>query len=202
MATRYVVEQAQGIPGWLTLLSPQVGGYGMSYPQLLGAVLRLDTQCEKGMPALRPLIRALRAMGEDLDRAALRGEFPTLLPLMLTSGNPYTPKELQTLHEFMKPYLELPPFDQGIEALLRVLPTDPVALVGDWSVLSCEVRPGRTHRYTSKPPPYIVDDSNIGDLILTENLHYRSVHETLMEVGRWLHKPPPPRLWLLWENSD
>src|SRR5262245_31758583 len=71
---RYLVEQAAGVGDWLLLVSPQVGGMGMSYPQLMGTLLRLEQR-----NGIAPLLRGLRAMGEDPDRTLLKTEYPDLV---------------------------------------------------------------------------------------------------------------------------
>src|ERR1043165_905787 len=62
-------------PDWLTLLSPQAGGLGISSPRLMGAVLRLEPNAARGRVALTPLIVALRSMGESYYEVPFEPEF-------------------------------------------------------------------------------------------------------------------------------
>jgi hypothetical protein len=67
-------------PPWIIELQQQAGGYCMSYPTVVGAVLRLEANLDR-MPDGARLLRGLQAMAEDPDWATLRAEFPVLAAL-------------------------------------------------------------------------------------------------------------------------
>jgi hypothetical protein len=197
-----LVHLMDPFPDWLTLLSPQAGGYGISYPRLMGAVLRLERNAERGRVPLTPFVLALRAMGESSYDVPFEPEFSPFSGLMETHGNPYSAERLSLLNSVAGRYLHLPPFESGIEALVQVDTADPLRYLADWSVMTYRVLDGRNHPYAKTPPPYSVEQRNVSDLVTAGELPYRGIHEALISLARYFARQKEPRIWLLWENSD
>ncbi|HVE40223.1 MAG TPA: hypothetical protein VNM14_10070 [Planctomycetota bacterium] len=189
-------------PDWLTLLSPQAGGLGISYPRVMGAVLRLEANAARGRALLTPFVLALRAMGESDDKVPFEPEFKALNSLMETHGDPYSAEQLALLNSIAGRYLDLPPFESGVEALVRSGAADPLRYLADWGVMTYRVAEGRTHPYTTTPPPYRVEESNVLDLVTVDEIPYRRIHEPLCSLARWFARQKEPGIRLLWENSD
>jgi hypothetical protein len=188
-------------PEWLTLLSPQAGGHGISYPSLMGTVLRLEANAACGRAPLTPFIVALHAMGESYD-VPFDPVFSTLSALMETHGDPYSAEQFAILNSLAGQYLALPPFESGVEALVRTKAANPLQYLADWSVMTYRVMEGRKHPYSTTPPPYSVEDSNVSDLMTADDLPYRRIHEALCSLARYFARQKEPGIWLLWENSD
>jgi hypothetical protein len=96
--------------------------------------------------------------------------------------------------------------ESGIEAFVRLEPCDILHYFGGWQVLSCAlVEPERRRGayLEDLPTRYSVEQGNVSDLVCTDSAH---LNEELLgrvasldtEIGR----NEPPRVFLLWENSD
>lgn len=173
------------------MLSPQVGAHATGVAEIDGVLRRHETNADRGRAPLAPLIRALRPMGEDPQVALFERELPALRPRAGTSGHACDAAELDALHGFIGRFLDLPGFDEGVEALVRCRTTDPLTVLGEWSVLRGEAPEGRRPPYAFDSRPQVVDDSNVDDLRILEDRRYRDVHPRLVAIGA-----------LLWENSD
>jgi hypothetical protein len=117
-------------------------------------------------------------------------------------GNPgeaiRSKEELKVFDAVVEDYLALPRYDRGLEALLRAEEGDLPELLRGWIVMRGRLREGARHPFMSEPPPFMVEASNLWNLILTGGVDYASIHKAFLELGGG----PSPRLWLLWENSD
>jgi hypothetical protein len=102
------VHRLDDTPPWLVQLDQQAGGYCMSYPSVLGAVLRLEANLERGRNDPAHVVRGFKAMAEDPDVKLLRREFPTLAGLVHTQGDPYPRADLRLLGLFLHRYFDAP----------------------------------------------------------------------------------------------
>jgi hypothetical protein len=156
---------------------------------------------------LKELVRGLKAMAEDPDLDLLEAEFPALRELVYTIGMPYKELELRRLQSFVRRFIDTPLVESGIEAFVRYEPCDILYYFGGWNVLSWKlVEPDR--RVGSicgddVPARYCVEQGNVCDLLCDDNnILDESLLETISRLGRRLGLAGPPRLFLLWENSD
>src|SRR5262249_53683678 len=147
-----------------------------------GTVLRLEPNAARGRIPLTPFILALRAMGESYE-VPFETEFATFSALMETRGDEYSAEQLALLNSMANRYFDLPPFESGIEALVRTGPADPLRYLADWKVMTYRILEGRKHPYTSTPPPYRIEESNVLDLVTTDDLSYRLIHESLCSLA-------------------
>ncbi|WP_257459537.1 hypothetical protein [Archangium lipolyticum] len=72
-------------PSWLLRLDQQAGGYCMSYPSVLGAVLRLDANLERGRNDPARAVRGFQAMAEAPDMKLLERDCVASPPARLTA---------------------------------------------------------------------------------------------------------------------
>jgi hypothetical protein len=89
------------VPSAIVVVEQQAGGVAMSYPVVMGAVLRLEPNRHRGLRDLEPLLRGMRAMAEEPDLKLLEREYKVLRSLVLTSGSAYTESELRTLQDYL-----------------------------------------------------------------------------------------------------
>ena len=127
---------------WLLRMTVQAGGLSMSYPTLLGCLIRLEQNAERWQPGpgLPRVLQGLRAMAEDPDEVLLQSQFPELKGAWGTWGEAYRPDVLQRLHRFLRLALPCPGLDEGLEAMVRFEPGDPLAWLRGVRLL--ELRPG------------------------------------------------------------
>jgi hypothetical protein len=197
----------QELPPWVVTLDQQAGGYGISYPSVVGAVMRLDANGERGKKDIARLIRGIRCMAEDPDMATLRRDYPVLSRLVGTHGSEYAKNELRDLDNILNAYFWLPPLAGGIEAFLRFADCDPLDHFQDWKMLRCRVRRDGLRRGSVYTLPgsdsYHVDESNLSDLEMADDVVYDAKRQReLMKLGEELAKPGLPGVFFLWENSD
>jgi hypothetical protein len=195
------------MPPWVVTVDQQAGGHGMSYPSVVGAVLRLDANCEQGKRDITRLHRGLRCMAEDPDLATLRRDYPVLSRLVGTRGNEYAPRDLLDLGNVLGSYFWLPPLQGGIEAFVRFAPCDPLDYFRGWKVLRCVLRPNGSRRGSIYALPeadgYPVDESNLSDLEVADDIVYDGERQQeLVQLGEVLGRPGLPDVFFLWENSD
>ena len=190
----------------LLVLDQQAGGYCMRYPSVAGAVLRLEANDGNGKRPFRDLVRAFRLMAEDPDLAALEAEFPTLRELVYTVGDPYTTVQLHRVQSFVRRFVELPAVENGIEAFVQLEPCDVLYFFGGWQVLSCGlVEPERRRgAYLEElSTRYRVEQSNVSDLVCGDSVVLdEGLLARLTSLGAEIGRDGPPRVFLLWENSD
>ena len=170
----------------------QAGGYGMSYPGIVGAVLRLEANRERGRRPLDPLIRGFRAMAEDPDMKVLE-EYPLLRRMVYTRGGPYSRADLHALGQLLGRYVRVPSILSGIEAFIRFEPCDVLAYFAGWRALSCRA-------VTSE---LSFEEVNLNELAREDSTVFASdLIDRIRDVGKRLGRDQPPGLFLLWENSD
>ncbi len=191
-----------GLPPWLFIIEQQAGGLCMTHPTVLGLVLRLGANVDKGKPGLAEVLRAMEAMAEDPDMDLLYSDFLFLVDLVKTWGNDYDTAELKCLHEFISTGLNLPEFESGLEAFLRCVPGDPLAFFSGWRVFTCALKPEAQAKY---PPAVRIWDSfstdpeidHDDDLVFDE-----SILKALIGYGEELIGQSKPQIFVLWQNSD
>jgi hypothetical protein len=190
----------------LLVLDQQAGGYCMRYPSVAGAVLRLEANDGNGRRPFRDLVRGFRLMAEDPDLAALEAEFPTLRDLVYTVGDAYTTAQLHRIRSFVRRFVELPAVESGIEAFVRLEPCDALYYFGGWQVLSCGLGELARRRgaYLGEPSTcYRVEQGNVSDLVCTDSAVLdEELLARVTSLGAEIGRDGPPRVFLLWENSD
>ena len=200
-------DRLRGVPSWVVAVDQQAGGLAMSYPSVVGAVLRLEANADKARKDLTRLVRGFRCMAEDPDLGTLRRDYPVLAGLVLTHGAEYAGRQLRDLENLLSAHLRVPPLRSGIEAFVRHEPCEPLDYFRSWRVLRCAVRcdgPRRGSVYAfPEPSGYYVDDSNLADLDLADDVAYdQERQEELAAFGARLGRAGLPDLFFLWENSD
>lgn len=190
-----------GLPDWLMAFAQQAGGYGMSYPTVVGACLRWQDNFHCFDGSADWLIRGFQAMAEDPDETLLQSEYPTLARLVYTRGDAYTLAEVQSLEQFLRHHMSLPPIEGGIEAFIRFVPSDLLSAFGRWQVLAAVPGPDFDSIYSGLPGLY-ADDTNVGCLdFSTDGQFDRAKLDVLASFGVCIGQQYP-RAFLLWENSD
>ena len=193
-------------PAWFVALDQQAGGLGMSYPSVIGAVLRLEANRHHSQNDMAPLITGLKAMAEDPDITRLRRSFPLLHQLVATHGEPYTQTELNTLESFLAEYVVLPPIEYGIEAFIRFTIGQALDYFDGWHVMQCIPNSQMaTHKplYSDLQHTHVVDESNIATIDIDETITFDThLLAQLRSLGHHLGYTTNPRIFLLWENSD
>ncbi len=195
------LRELTGLPSWLFIIEQQAGGLCMTHPSVLGMVLRLGVNVDKGKPGLAEVLRAMEAMAEDPDMDILHTDFPYLVELVKTWGTDYDYTELKCLHEFISTGLNLPEFESGLEAFLRCAPGDPMAFFSGWRVLTCYLKPELQAEYP--PAIYLWDSLTDPDFICDDNLVFNeNIIKALIGYGEELTGQSKPQIFLLWQNSD
>lgn len=183
---------------WIIELQQQAGGYGMSHPTVVGAVLRLEANLDH-LVGGEHLLRGLRAMAEDPDWATLRTEFPVLAAMCGTIGRPYDRAERLRWEGLLRDHVAVPDVVSGLEAFLRFADADADALFAGWRTLSC--------RLSGELAEADVLDAMLwsyGDALQIdeERSFGRAELDAIAALGRSIGEAGPPRIFLLWENSD
>lgn len=195
------VEKAQQIsngktPDWLFDIDHQFGGYWTFLGRVVGAVLRLEANRDKGITDLSPLIRGIKAMSEDGDRTILK-DYPLLDQMAYTYGTTYSAEELKAFEDYLSGYLRIPPIQSGKEAYIMHVQCNPLDYFAGWKVMSCRVNP------EGNPRTYFDEFSRDEIEFFDEVVYGESVQNYLNEAARdGIFKLPHPRVFLLWENSD
>lgn len=201
-------DELEGLdaPPLIVALDQQAGGSRMQYPSMIGALMRLEQNRERGLRDLGVLVQGFRAMAEEPDLALLERDYTVLRALVQTKGAPYTAEELHSLERYLADYLTLPPVARGIEACVQFADCDPRALFAHWNVMSCTLRGEDRRRgsiYRSAEGEYHIDESNLEDVILDDKVPLEDkAWSELVRLRQLLRRPRPPQLFLLWENSD
>jgi len=189
-------------PSWLLRLDQQAGGYCMSYPSVLGAVLRLDANLERGRNDPARAVRGFQAMAEAPDMKLLEREFPALAGLVYTYGDSYRRAELRMLGNFLRHYFDAPDFESGFEAFVRCVQTEPLDWFRGWRVFSCTVRPERVAELADVQD---FDESSLNshNVLIDDTERFEApMLERLTAMGRRLGSRSEPRVFFLWENSN
>ena len=184
---------------WLLSVDHQAGGYRMSYPEVLGLMMRLESNATRALKNPSRLMRGFVAMSEDPDCALLEREYPLLRPCAGTQGDPYPPELLSLLHQEVSSVFALPGFDQGREAFVRLEPCDLMRVFEGWRVMGL-----RTPSDEDRIPDCLRYDS-LSELVRDEDVPLTSelLRDLQVHCERFAgERLPPPRAWLLWENSD
>jgi hypothetical protein len=196
---------ALDVPPSIVVIEQQAGGVAMSYPVVMGAVLRLEANRHRGLRDLEPLLRGLRAMAEEPDLKLLEREYKVLRNLALSSGSAYIESELRSLQDYLAAYLALPPLVRGIEAYVEHAACDPRDYFAQWGVMSCtlvEENKRQGSIYRSSGAHYTIDESNLADVRFDDNRTLADTWQEIEHLGRQLQRPGPAQLFFLWENSD
>ncbi|HEX2621126.1 MAG TPA: hypothetical protein VHL11_13285 [Phototrophicaceae bacterium] len=196
------INEKENLPNWFISLRQQAGGYSMRYPSVSGAVLRLASNLDRMGTQGYELVAGLQLMAEDPNIPELEAKFPILRKLVYIGD--YNADHLQQLQTFLAQYLTLPPIETGIEAYIQFALCDPLDYFGGWHVMQYKYNdPVSGSIYLDSRNFYWVEEGNLSDLILTDDIDYAS------ELNNWLTKialsegiDSPPRIFLLWENSD
>jgi hypothetical protein len=195
------------LPDWFICLWQQAGGYIMHYPTVVGAVLRLAANLTKGSPDLPSLIHGFQLMAEDPDIFTLRREFPVLRQLTLTWGEDYSSEQLSLFSTYLSQFVKVPAIENGLEAFIRFTACNPLDYFRDWNVMSCTLQPTSQLKgkifFRNQEPAYYVDESNLEDLSIKDvSLYTDELDAAITQWGVQLGLITPPRIYLLWENSD
>ena len=199
-------QASNDCPPWLLRVDQQAGGMCMSYPHLMGMLLRFEANRDKLLDD--DIIRGLKFMAEDPKVGVLRRCYPPLGRLVHTVGQDYSAVEREELHGFLSRYLRCPPLVGGIEACVHCDPNvDLLDFFAGWRVLSVEVRPGHelpeVYRGVKGTISEEVDLKTSGPLHLSDPTTFD--HTLLRKLRRHaeaLGMKGPPSAYLLWENSD
>jgi hypothetical protein len=200
-------DRLQGLPPWVVVVDQQAGGLAMSYPSVVGAVLRLEANAERARKDLGRLVRGFRLMAEDPDMGTLRREYPVLAGLVLTHGSAYTRRQLRDLGNILASHLWVPPPRSGIEAFIRHQACDPLDYFRGWRVLRPRLRRVDVRRVSiqdlHESASYHVDEGNLANLELADDVASdEACQRELTRLGQELGRPKLPDVFLLWENSD
>lgn len=195
------VDDFDDSPAWLIALDQQAGGYCMSYPSVLGAILRLVDNGQHCRSDVATAVRVFQAMAEDPNLGLLRREYPDLANLVYTRGEDYDRNELRRLQRFVERFFNIPPLESGLEAFVRMASCDPLAFFADWQMLKAIPKSEPRQLYRNRKSIYI-DESNIGSLEFTSNESFGEQSlDNIREFGDRL-RMDDVRVFLLWENSD
>ncbi len=189
----------------VVVVEQQAGGVAMSYPVVIGSVLRLEPNRHRGLRDLEPLLRGLRAMAEEPDLTLLAREYKVLRSLVLTSGSAYTEIELRSLQDYLAGYLALPPLMHGLEAFVQHAACDPRDYFAQWGVMSCTLLEENKRQgsiYRSSSAHYTIDESNLADVRFDDSRTLADTWQEVERLRRQLQRPEPAQLFFLWENSD
>ena len=203
------IDDLDDSPDWLITLDHQAGGYCMTYPTVVGAVLRFADNSHHCRSDVACVTRGFQAMAEDPELAVLRTEFPALASIVCTQGDPYDAESLVRLHRFVDRYFHIPAIESGIEALVRMEHCDPLRYFADWRMLTVTLKSEADQPFGDRKRNYI-DDSNIDSMRLTTDDIFSDgplqlIRElgTHLRVGRNDHTSHDHLgVFLLWENSD
>jgi hypothetical protein len=189
----------------IVVFEQQAGGVAMSYPVVMGSMLRLEPNRHRGLRDLEPLLRGLRAMAEEPDLSLLEREYKVLRSLVLTSGSAYTQSELQSLQDYLSGYLALPALAHGLEAFVQHAACDPRDYFAQWGVMSCTLAEENKRQgsiYRSSGAHYTIDESNLADIRFDDSRTLADSWQDIERLGRQLQRTDPAQLFFLWENSD
>ncbi|HND20464.1 MAG TPA: hypothetical protein PLB18_13890 [Acidobacteriota bacterium] len=195
-------------PPWILSMAQQAGGYGMSYPTCVGLVLRLLANTSHSPADLPFLIQGFQEMAEDPRIGVLKQKYPVLHSMVATWGQNYTPQELTRFSAFLADYLSLPPIEGGIEAFIRFAPCHPLEYFAGWKILSVTIdtrsAPASLYQFESpQTTVYHLDSIPPQGLILADETEVsEGTMSQLLVFGKKLGIETPPRVFLLWENSD
>ena len=114
------------LPRWIVTLDQQAGGLSMSYPSVVGVVLRIEANLERGKKNLAHLVRGLKCMAEDPQVGILKRDYSVLSRLVATWGTEYTQADLRGLENLLSANMWMPPLRNGIEAFIRCAECDPL----------------------------------------------------------------------------
>lgn len=184
-------------------ISQQAGGLAMSYPSVIGLVLRLASNLAE-LQEGQKVIRGLKAMAEDPKLSLLKREYPEFARLVLTHGQPYSKEQLDSLSDALRLHMRLPPIESGIEAFVRFEACDLRSYFDGWNVLAASAPAGLASIYDPAIADRIhIDDSNVRQLSLQDDTCFDSASfASLVALGGVLGSKNCPRAFLLWENSD
>lgn len=194
-------------PRWIVTVDQQAGGMCMCYPEVVGVVLRLEANRERGKKPLDHLIHGLKLMAEDPKVGVLKRDYPVLGRLIATWGGEYSDNDLRDLNNVLSASLRMSVLESGVEAFLRCAPCDPLDFFTGWKMLGCEIRQTGTRRGSiyamEEEHCYYVDDSSLSDLLLTDEDEFgREACDVLSDIGKACGRDSGPDVFFLWENSD
>lgn len=196
-------------PPWILSIFHQAGGYCMCNPNYVGLVLRLTANIDKSPANLPFLIQGFQAMAEDPRIRILKRDYRLLHSMLFTVGQEYTAQILKQFSEFMANYLNLPAIERGIEALIQFVSCDPLEYFAGWKILSLQLKDNETalgsiyHFESPQTTVYHLDSIPPQGLILADDTEVsEGTMSQLLEFGKKLGIETPPRVFLLWENSD
>src|SRR5579859_2864543 len=177
------------LPRWLVTVDQQAGGMCMSYPSVVGAVLRLEANRDRAKKDLGRLIRGLKYMAEDPNVGLLKRDYPVLSRLVATWGGEYPKNDLRDLQNVLSAHVWMPPLASGIEAFIRSEACDPLAYFNGWKMLGCELRDKEGRRgstYSLDPEHcYYVEGYNLSDMAFTDDDKFdREANDVLVQIGR------------------
>lgn len=198
-------DHLTGLPRWVVTLDQQAGGLSMSYPSVVGAVLRLEANLERGKKNLAHLVRGLKCMAQDPQVSVLKRDYPILSTLVATWGTDYTKDQLRDLENVLSASIWMPVIQNGIEAFVRCVDCDPLDYFRGWKMLGCTLRESRRGSVYSLDEShcYNIDDSNLSDLELTDGDEFgQEAVNVLRQIGHQCDIPADPSVFFLWENSD
>jgi hypothetical protein len=200
-----ILRPLAGGPHWLIQLFQQAGGYCMRYPSVVGCILRFSANHGKGLADLSSLIRGFQLMAEDPKVGVLQRDYPVLRKLVCTHGQDYTREELASLESYLRSFLLVPPIESGMEALIHFQECDPLEYFLEWKMLSCRLRPAEHRRGSiyAVNEDFMYYAETLADFELSDEEEILSSQiQYLGRAGQKIGETGPPRVFLLWENSD
>lgn len=201
------INMIPDLPDWLVTLNQQAGGRAMQYPVVVGVVLHLASNIDKGTAQMTSLIAGFGAMAEDPDIALLRDRYPVLHNLCLTFGEFYNSAQLVALHDLLTQSLTVPRLESGLEAFVRFVDCDPLAFFSGFRALSFELAAQYYINHPGCLPSSYARHADVGELEVTSDVVFGAaiVDQLKAFAQRCLTLEAAavsPRCFLLWENSD
>ena len=187
---RLKIQERETWPAWIVEVSQQAGGVAMTYPAVLGVVLRLEANARFAIQDIQSLLLGFHAMAEDPNVGLLKRGFPALSRICGTRGASLSGNDLACLDRFLKIYYHLPPSESGIEAFVRLERANPCDYFRGWRMI--EFNQGIRQ---------IEEGCHLGTWV-EEARYNREKQAFLEEIGNQFGLNEGLRIFLIWENSD
>jgi hypothetical protein len=200
-------DHLANLPPWIVTIDQQAGGMSMTYPSVVGCVLRLEANRDKGIKDLGHLIKGLKYMAEDPKIDLLKRDYTVLARLVASSGGSYSKAQLRDLQNVLSGCMWIPAIDSGIEAFIRCAECDPLSHFANWNMLEARLREEGSRSGSiyalNQEQAYYVECGNLSDLELTDAAPFDAeAMGVLVEHGRRCGATTGPRVFFLWENCD
>jgi hypothetical protein len=144
-------------------------------------------------------------MAEDPKIGILQRDYPILRKLVRTHGQDYSREELASIESYLRSFLLIPPIESGMEAFIRFQQCSPLEYFLEWRMLGCRLRPAEQRRGSiyAMNEDFMYYAETLADFELSEEEKLTSSQIRHLErVSQEIGESGPPRVFLLWENSD